>query len=124
MVERAAMGLAAVPVAEGCRCEPLSWLALKADDLGPFVQGDIGQRVDALDEIARHGILKAVAAHHEMQMLYLWRKKYHRLSRRIAAADQRNLLPFAKLRLDIGRPIGHPCPLEIGKVWNVRPAVA
>src|SRR6476646_10599249 len=124
MMERAAMDLAAVPVAEGCRCEPLSWVALKADDLGPFVQGDIGERVDALDEIARHGILKAVAAHHEMQKLYLWREKRHRLPRRVAAADECDLLAFAKFRFDIGRPIGHPGSLEIGKVWNVRPAVA
>ena len=55
VVEWAAMRLAAVAVAEQRRGEPLSRLALETNDFGPLVQGDIGQRGDTLDEIARHG---------------------------------------------------------------------
>src|SRR5262245_13496527 len=85
---------------------------------------DVRKRHDAVDEVARHAGLQAIPAHYEMQLLDFGRKEYDGLSRRVAAANQRDLLSFAKLRFDRGSPIGHPGAFEHREIGDRRTAIA
>jgi hypothetical protein len=83
-----------------------------------------GQRLDAVDEILRHRRFESLAAHHEMEMLHFRREEHDSLAGGIAAADQRNLLSLAELRLHRRGPIGNAGAFKLGEVRDRRPAVA
>ena len=124
MAERAACVSPVVAVAEDRAGEPLAPSPSSPTISVRVCSVDIGQRLDAVDEILRHRRLEALAAHHEMQMLHLRREEHDGLAGRVAAADQRHLLALAELRLDGRGPIGDAGAFELGEVWNGRPAVA
>ena len=94
-----------------------------AVDFGADMDFDIGERRNPVDQIARHRRLE-VAANDQMQALDLRRKEHDRLTRRIAAADQRNLFAGAQARLDRRRPIGDARALEYREIGDVGAAIA
>ena len=59
-----------------------------------------------------------------MELLDLGREEHAGLARRIAAADQRDLLARAELGLDRRGPIGDAGALELVEIGDVGPAVA
>ena len=94
---------------------------------------DIGQSGDAVDQIARHACRQVRAAHEQPDLGDLARQIDHRLARRIAGADQGDLLPGAKLRLQRRCPIMHarrlrmppdpsPRAADSERRWRSRPS--
>ena len=66
---------------------------------------------------------KSFAANDEMQAFHLRREEHDGLSGRVAAADKRHLLAFAKLRLDRRGPIGDARAFEHRQVGDRWPPV-
>src|SRR5258708_4057978 len=89
---------------------------LKAGDAGLREHLDIGQPRNSVDEVARHPRCQARAADEEPDLSHLGRKVNHRLTGRVARADQRHLLPCAQFCLEGRSPIMHARAFEDFKV--------
>jgi len=97
-------------------------VTVEVDEIGADVNFDIGERGDAIDEIAGHGFGK-VAPHEYMNALYVRREVDDRLTRGIAAADERDVLTDAQARLDRRCPIGDAGSLETRKIGDFGPSI-
>lgn len=112
------------PVAERRSRQPRRSVSVEANQFRAGVQHDIWQRRDAINELARHRALEALAAHDEVKTLDLRREEDNRLSSRIAAAHQRHILALAQSRVDRGGPIGDAGALQVGKLADVRATIS
>ena len=74
--------------------------ALQADDFGMRHQFDVGGRADAVDQIARHALRQAVAAHHQY-LGDVTGQENRRLTRRIAATDENDFGACTQTRFDL-----------------------
>ena len=109
--------LAGRPVAEDRGGEALTRLALEPDDLGArcgaSTLGSASMRsIRYFDMDASSPSPRTT----RWRCFDLRRQEHHRLSGRIAAADQRDLLAGAELRLDGRRPVGDAGAFEVGEI--------
>ena len=112
------------PLAQHRGGQPLGLVAFQRHHLLADMQVDIRESGDAVDQIARHRRLQPGPAHDQVQALDPGREEHDRLTRRVAAADQRHLFSLAQLGFDRGGPVRDARALEGRQVRDVRPAIA
>jgi hypothetical protein len=95
-------------------------VARKADDFGLVVQLDGRIFFDALNEIARHRIRQLASAYEHVDLARRLRKKNSRLSRGVAATDNRHVLSFTELRFHEGRAVVNSLAFEFIQIAERR----
>jgi hypothetical protein len=114
--------LAGVTVTARHRFEMI--VAVEADDLALYVQGDPSGMRDPFDEVVGHRRRQTIRANEQMDHRRRSREEDGRLSRRIASADDDHFLPLAELSLHRRRGIVHATALEALVVHGGKLAVA
>src|SRR5436309_3324420 len=85
---------------------------LERVDLRARSQHDVRAVFDSLNEVARHAVREPRASYQHVNFGRALREKNRRLSGRVSASDDGDLLSFAELRLDVGRAVHDPGALE------------
>ena len=62
-------------------------LAFDALDFGPGPQPDVRRLLDLIDEVLRHGVAQAIAAHDDLHFFRVARQIHRALAGRVSAAD-------------------------------------
>ena len=98
-------------------------LAHQFGNTGLGQQLDVGRRLDAVDEVARHVFIQIIAARQQVDLLRALRQEQRRLPGRITAADDRDILPLADLGLDLGRGVVDVAAFQLGLARHTELAV-
>jgi hypothetical protein len=91
-------------------------VAVQGNDLGSGQDLDIVDRLDAVDEILRHVFCETWPTHQHPDFCSEVAQEDGGLARRVAAADQNDLLVSTQARLDGRSPVPDSASLEIPKV--------
>ena len=87
-------------------------------------QLDIPLIHDPVDEVAGHALVQVVAPYEQENLPCALCQEQHSLARRVAPADDRDLLTFAALGLNLRGGVMDAYTLETPEAWHAEPAVA